>query len=322
MPKSPKQRFDSILKRLQDQIVVLEKAELLAQGESLYEEDSKVFDGMNSVGYTEFISSYLRVSQSLIQKLLKIASDISQSVKDSIRDTDLADNLTELLALCRLKTDVQTEIVKRIQSGDATDVKDAAIRTRRQERTQNLREICASNQELNSGLGLFPVILADPPWRYEHLISESRVIENHYPTMSLEDICKMRVEDIATEDAILFMWTTSPKVAESVQVIGCWGFKYQTCLVWVKPSIGPGYYARQRHELLLVATRGNMPTPSEGSRHDSVVEAPRSKHSEKPEVFYEIIERMYPDLPKVELFCRSPRDGWVVWGNQSNGEAA
>lgn len=340
MPQSPKQRFDWVLKRLKEQLVVLERAELLADGKPLYEADfpetkaglaggkaggqgrCKAAKTISSPCYSEFIAGYLGLSESSIKLLLRVALGISQSAKDSIRSTEIADNLTELLLLARMEPETQTETVELIQSGKASDVKDASIRTRRKERTEKLREICTGNQELNNGLGVFPVILADPPWRYEHMISESRAIENQYPTMQLEDICNLRVEDIATEDAILFVWATSSKLAEAVQVIGCWGFKYQTCLVWVKPSIGPGYYVRQRHELLLIATRGTMPMPDESSRNDSVVEAPRSKHSEKPEVFYEIMERMYPNLPKIELFCRSPRAGWAAWGNQSEGGSA
>jgi len=100
-------------------------------------------------------------------------------------------------------------------------------------------------------------------------------------------------------------------------VIEAWGFSYRTCAVWVKDKIGMGYYFRQRHELLLVATKGKPPTPAPSDRLDSVIEATRERHSAKPVEGYEAIERMYPTLPKMEMFCRSPRDGWHVWGNQS-----
>ena len=102
-----------------------------------------------------------------------------------------------------------------------------------------------------------------------------------------------------------------------MRVVEAWGFTYRTCAVWSKPQIGMGYYFRQQHELLLVATRGDMPAPPPAARVGSVVTADRGRHSAKPAEFAEIIERMYPALPKVELFCRSPRDGWAVWGNQS-----
>jgi N6-adenosine-specific RNA methylase IME4 len=163
----------------------------------------------------------------------------------------------------------------------------------------------------------YPVIYADPPWRYEFAESESRAIENQYPTMTLDEIRGLDVAGMSTDDAILFMWATSPKLAEAMSVIESWGFTYRSSAVWVKPQLGMGYYFRQQHELLLVATRGDMPAPAPADRPRSVVTADRTAHSEKPAEFAEAIERMYPTLPKIELFCRAPREGWAVWGNQS-----
>lgn len=172
--------------------------------------------------------------------------------------------------------------------------------------------------------GKYPIIYADPPWRYEHapMESPSRAIENQYPTMSLEEICALRVRDIATDDAVLFLWATAPKLAESMQVIEAWGFEYRTCMCWVKDKIGMGYYVRNQHELLLIARRGEPAKPAEARRPSSVMHAPRTKHSAKPAEFAAAIEAMYPDWPKVELFSRSHRKGWAAWGNQAHGAAA
>lgn len=187
---------------------------------------------------------------------------------------------------------------------------------RRQERVDKINEISRGNTELDTAI-TYPVIYADPPWRYEHAKTENRAIENQYPTMTLDDICALKVPELATPDAVLFLWATSPKLAEAMMVLEAWGFTYRTSMVWVKDQIGMGYYARQRHELLLIATRGEPPVPEPAGRPDSVVEAPRAEHSEKPATFYDVIERMYPEFSKIELFCRSARDGWAVWGNQA-----
>lgn len=144
------------------------------------------------------------------------------------------------------------------------------------------------------------------------------MIENHYPTMTLEEIKHLSVSDLATEDAVLFLWATAPKLCECFEVIDAWGFSYRTCAVWVKDKIGMGYYLRNQHELLLIAKRGDPPMPSESSRPSSVIHAPRTDHSAKPVAFYELIEGMYPELPKIELFSRSPRTGWDAWGNQAS----
>lgn len=198
----------------------------------------------------------------------------------------------------------------------AKEIRQAKTEQRREERLEKIVEISQGNTELATDIR-YPVLYADPPWRYEHAESESRAIENQYPTMALDEICALPVTDLATPDAILFLWATSPKLAESMRVIESWGFTYRTCAVWDKQKIGMGYYFRQRHELLLVATRGSIPTPAPGDRAASVIVEPREEHSAKPAKFAELIESMYPTLPRIELFCRSPREGWAVWGNQS-----
>jgi N6-adenosine-specific RNA methylase IME4 len=164
--------------------------------------------------------------------------------------------------------------------------------------------------------GQYRVIYADPPWRYEHVETENRAIENHYPTLELAEICALPVSTLAADDAVLFMWATSPKLAEAMQVIEAWGFNYRTCMVWVKDAIGMGYYARQRHELLLIAVKGHPPVPATDARPDSVQEWPRGRHSEKPHLFYDLIERMYPNWARLELFARNTREGWDCWGNE------
>ena len=174
-------------------------------------------------------------------------------------------------------------------------------------------------------LGRYSVLYADPPWRYESptLGSPNRAIENHYPTMTLDEICALPVDDIAHDDAMLFMWATAPKLAESFEVIRAWGFTYRTCMVWVKDKIGMGYYARGRHELLLVGRRGELNAPQPENRPDSVFEEavigePRTEHSVKPAKVREIIEKMYPGLRCIELFARGViPPGWSTWGNQA-----
>lgn len=163
-------------------------------------------------------------------------------------------------------------------------------------------------------IGTYDVVYCDPPWRYEQA-EPTRAIENHYPTMSLDELKAMIVP--GAPDSVLFMWATSPKLAEALELMVAWGYEYRTNLVWVKHAIGMGYYARQRHELLLIGRRGRLPVPDPEDRPDSVIEAPRTRHSAKPDEGYEVIERMYPTRSRVELFARQRRDGWASWGNQA-----
>ena len=164
--------------------------------------------------------------------------------------------------------------------------------------------------------GVFDLILADPPWRYDFAAYSDKhgEVEDHYPTMPLADICALTVP--AADNATLYLWATSPKLTEALEVMDAWGFDYKTSMVWVKGSIGMGYHARQRHELILIGTKGTPGVPEPENRPDSVIEAPRLEHSVKPDRLYEIIETAYPDRRYLELFARRPRDGWEAWGNE------
>jgi N6-adenosine-specific RNA methylase IME4 len=162
--------------------------------------------------------------------------------------------------------------------------------------------------------GAFELIYADPPWQLGNPTS-AFAPENHYPTMPLEEIKALPVP--AADDAVLFLWAVSSKLREALEVMDAWGFEYKSFLVWVKDWIGPGTWARHRHEPLLLGRRGSYPPPDPEDRPNSVFEAPRGRHSAKPVCAYELIERAYPLAPKLELFARGvPRAGWSAWGNE------
>ena len=107
------------------------------------------------------------------------------------------------------------------------------------------------------------------------------------------------------------------RLPEALQLIEAWGFRYVGNIVWVKPSIGLGHWVRNRHELLLIGQRGAFSPPDPDLRPGSVIEAPRGRHSQKPERFYQLLERGHPAASKLELFARNARPGWVVWGKEA-----
>lgn len=160
--------------------------------------------------------------------------------------------------------------------------------------------------------GVYDVIYADPPWCYEFSETNSRMINNKYQTMALSEICNLEIP--SAENAALFLWTTAPKMEEALQVLNSWGFSYRTNAIWDKEKIGMGYWFRGQHELLLVGVKGNFSKPQPSDRVSSVIREPRSKHSQKPELVYELIESMLPDRDYLELFSRSKREGWTMWG--------
>jgi N6-adenosine-specific RNA methylase IME4 len=167
----------------------------------------------------------------------------------------------------------------------------------------------------------YGVIVADPPWRFEpwsRTTGMDRAADNHYVTQPLAAIKALDVPSIAADDAVLALWATVPMLLHALEVMAAWGFGYRSNFVWIKDRIGTGYWNRNRHELCLIGRRGHVAAPLPGQRADSVLEAPRARHSAKPEAFLEIFERYFPDLPKIELYRRgSARPGWDAWGHEA-----
>lgn len=171
--------------------------------------------------------------------------------------------------------------------------------------------------------GKFRIFYADPPWKYGNsgVITEDDNYgraERHYPAMSIAELCALGLEikAMADDDAVLFLWVTSPLLAECFEVIKAWGFQYKTSFVWDKVRHNFGHYNSVRHELLLVCTRGSC-LPDVPTLHDSVMSIERSdKHSEKPEAFRQMIDGLYTRGNRLELFARCQVDGWEAWGNE------
>jgi N6-adenosine-specific RNA methylase IME4 len=156
--------------------------------------------------------------------------------------------------------------------------------------------------------GPFRVIVADPPWQYGSGNSLP------YPTMAIDEIKSMAVEDLAENDAILWLWTTNAHLRVAFDVLDAWGFEYKSILTWVKDRMGTGDWLRGQTEHCLLAIRG-APVFLSGS-HTTVIQAARREHSRKPEEFYVLVEATCPGS-KVELFAREPRKGWQVFGDQT-----
>lgn len=169
--------------------------------------------------------------------------------------------------------------------------------------------------------GRYAVNYCDPPWQYDFSETDSREIENQYPTMTVDELVASEfVKDLPFADrAVMFMWATAPKLIEALTVLEAWGFEYKTNAVWDKGKIGMGYWFRGQHELLLVGTRKDFPPPEQSARVSSVIEAVRGKHSQKPAKVYSIIEKYFPDERGAwcELFQRETRKDWIGWGNEN-----
>lgn len=176
----------------------------------------------------------------------------------------------------------------------------------------------------------FRVIMADPAWRYDNW-SKAGTHKNastHYDCMTIDDIQNMKVEALAAENSILFLWVTDPLLPEGIETIRKWGFKYSTVgFTWHKKKVsgaehlGLGYITRGNPEMCLIGTKGSIGRPDDKSIRQFQSHCVR-EHSRKPDEIRTEIEKLYTG-PRIELFAREKKKGWIYWGNQTtkfNGE--
>lgn len=250
---------------------------------------------------TQDIADDLGVSRRVLLEEKQIATNILPEVQDTIKEVDLPKR--DALKIARMEPEQQVKVAEKLNEG-ARSFNDAQRLIR--------RETVQATPPLE---GKYQVIYADPPWQYDNSGFNSSA-EQHYPTMSMDELKALDVKSIRAENAVLFMWATNPLLKEAIDLMASWGFEYKTNMAWVKDrQINLGFYVYGKHELLLIGTTGSM-LPI-GEKPSSVMTGSNNIHSKKPESTYETIEAMYPGLRYIELFARNEqRTGWVKWGNE------
>jgi len=171
----------------------------------------------------------------------------------------------------------------------------------------------------------YKVIYADPPWRYRFTKGQG-VAEDHYPTMSMDELRELPVKELADKDCVLFLWVTFPMLRDAWGLMDAWGFKFKTvAFVWIKLNrkadslfTGLGFWTRSNAEICLLATKGH---PKRQARNvHQVIVSHLEEHSKKPDEARQRIEVLMGDVPRIELFARQHPPGWDVWGNEVNSD--
>jgi N6-adenosine-specific RNA methylase IME4 len=164
--------------------------------------------------------------------------------------------------------------------------------------------------------GKFRVIVADPPWSYDHRAEDAtHRAANPYPSMTIDKIKALPVGDLAHEDCILWLWATNVHMRQAFDVAEAWGFECTTILTWAKDRMGTGDWPRGQIEHCLMCVRGKPVITL--TNQTTVLHAPLREHSRKPDEFYALVESLCPGS-KVELFARQTREGWSAHGNDTN----
>ena len=252
---------------------------------------------MPELNTTKELAKAAGVSHDTIAKVEKIEAVASPELKEQLRNGELSINQAyQTVRREEKKQEVQLRIEE--YASEQTGVIDIATTEKK-----------------------YSIVYADPPWQYWESGNKNQSL--HYTTMTIDEICELPVKEITDENSVLFMWVTYPILNEAFRVIESWGFKYSTAaFVWVKknkqkdtPFVGCGAWTRANSELCLLATKGNVMRLD--ASVSQVVESPVEEHSKKPDVVRELITKLVGELPRVELFCRNPADGWDVWGNEA-----
>jgi site-specific DNA-methyltransferase (adenine-specific) len=175
----------------------------------------------------------------------------------------------------------------------------------------------------------YNVIYADPAWRFSQGINRRKDIREkfgtneelsiQYPTMSDKEIIELNVSDYADDNCVLFVWTTDAHLEVAIKAINNWGFKYKTvAFTWNKKRGFMGKWTVKQCEICLLATKGTAHKLLKSFKEKSYLEENKTEHSKKPNEFRKRIERMFGDVPKLEMFARTRAEGWDAWGNETD----
>lgn len=192
-------------------------------------------------------------------------------------------------------------------------------------------------------LAPFSIDLAviDPPWHFKlrSALGEAKSPQAQYSTMTLAEVKSLPVGDLLAPGGVAILWTTWPLVAigAHVDVIRAWGLEPKTGGGWGKRTVGdklrwgPGYVARSLHEPYIIATLPGAAWNGRGfpnliETFEAVsIDGLAREHSRKPDEFYAVVEKAWPDARRADLFARQSRPGWATWGNEAtkfDGDAA
>ena len=262
------------------------------------------------------IKESLPFGASTAQRLMIVAAD--SRVTNPAHVQHLPPHWGTLYEITKLPDDKFDALIK-----DGTicpDMERGAIATQVKQQRRAEREADLGTRQCALPTKKYGVILADPEWRFEPWSRETgmdRAADNHYPTSCTAVIAARDVPSIADRHCVLFLCATTPMLPHALVVMAAWGFDYVSNYVLLKDRAITGYWNRNKHEHLLIGTRGNIPCPAPGTQWESLIPSPVGEHSAKADAIAQMIEQYFPTLPKIELNRRGPaRLGWDAWGNE------
>lgn len=237
----------------------------------------------------------------------KVAAEIGEEAKDAILTGKANVPKKDVEKLIEVK-EKAPELIEPILEGEI-DIKRAEIEMQ--------KKVIANRPKPAPPRGKYAVIYADPPWPVGSIVMRKweSPIEDKYPTMSMEEIRQLPIEDLAADECSLFLWTTHRFLTDALRLIAHWGFTYFCCITWDKHGGWTQNGFHKRTEFLLYAYRGGINISQYGEAIPTIISEQKSYHSKKPDSIRDMIKNKTPE-PRIELFAREAHDGWEVWGDE------
>jgi N6-adenosine-specific RNA methylase IME4 len=211
------------------------------------------------------------------------------------------------------KTDAGKELLKQVRKGEIT-LAEARRQVKKAEVVAKLEDVSA--REAKALAGHYDVIVIDPPWPMEKIERDvtPEQVAFEYPTMQEAEMAAMQLP--AADDCHVWVWTTHKFLPMCLRLLDAWGLKYVCTFVWHKPGgFQPFGLPQYNCEFAIYARRGT-PQFIDTKAFPVCFDAPRGKHSEKPEAFYDVVRRVTAGR-RIDIFNRRQIDGFDVWGKEA-----
>jgi N6-adenosine-specific RNA methylase IME4 len=164
----------------------------------------------------------------------------------------------------------------------------------------------------------YKTVVIDPPWPSSFIVLKRRPNQKQMPykTMTLEEIKNFPINDYADSDCNLFIWTTHTWLKHTFEIIEAWGFKYHCCITWDKTNGLSLFGFTRQTEFVIFAYRGKITVNQKGKFIPTQITESQGKHSQKPQIFYQILLRNTP-APRIDIFSRKKHFGFDSFGNEA-----
>ena len=303
---------------MRNDLTILEQGEHLARRQELIGRNVGRYAKSNGstvlpLKTTAEIAKDIGLSETSAQRRMQAARNIVPEVKEAIRNTEIANSTTQLLQLARLAPAEQIEVARNITDG-VSSIADAVRQVKKAQVIANLENVEA--QEAKKIEGVYDVIVIDPPWpmkKIERDVAPNQV-EFDYPTMSEEELFNLEIP--CADNCHVWLWTTQKYLPLALDLLEAWDLKYVCTFVWHKPGgFQPFGLPQYNCEFALYARRGS-PEFIDFKNFMVCFEAPRGAHSEKPQEFYDMVNRVTAGR-RLDMFNRRAIPGFDTWGKEA-----